>query len=149
MKDYVTCITSTNAIIVFNNKVLLLTMNREETKNKLWLPWWKIDENESFEEALIREIKEETWLEKENYEINKIAILQDKPFQTCKHIYEIKLIKYINIFSFDPEEIKEVSWFDFDEIPNDENLYRKPWVLKLLIDYRNWKFKNKYYYSTD
>lgn len=141
MNDYIKCIVSVNAIIVFNDEILLQRVVKKG--NKIWLPWWKINIGESFEEALKREVFEETWIKGDLYYFERVVILHDAPNTTCKHIYVLKLKNKFNNFNFNDTEISKCFWIKLDEISDDIDLYRKPWVYSVIQDYKKWVFDNK------
>jgi len=141
MKDYIECIISVNAIMIYNNEILLQRVVKKS--NKIWLPWWKINIWESFEKALEREIFEETWVKGDLYNFERVAILHDNPNTTCKHIYVLNLKDKFDKFNFNDTEISTCFWVKLNEIPDDINLYRKPWVYSVIQDYKRWFFDNK------
>ncbi len=111
------------AIIINNNEVLFI----KRTKNgetKFVLPGGKVEENESLESAVIREVKEETSLQSEI--ASKLTSITDNNNLT-HHIY---LFKYISgtpkIDSESPEITLELGmgvlykpeWVDISEISN-------------------------------
>jgi colanic acid biosynthesis protein WcaH len=56
-------IVSVEAVITINGKMLFLKRNNEPVKGEWWFPGGRIHKNESLQDALYREIKEETGLE--------------------------------------------------------------------------------------
>lgn len=56
-------IASVEALTVMNNELLLLKRKNQPAKGQWWFPGGRIHKGESFEEALHREVKEETNLE--------------------------------------------------------------------------------------
>lgn len=147
--ESIKCIVAVNAILIYENAVLLIKQNRpEKAKGKWWLPWGKVDKGESFLEALHREIYEEVGIEINNAEIKKIAILHDFPETTCKHLYEVKLRHNINEFNFDPEEIQLIERHNLESLDMQIENFRNDWVYYVLQDYIKWVFnKNKFIYS--
>lgn len=141
MKDYVECIVAVNAIMIFGDEILLQRVVKRD--NKIWLPWWKVDIWESFKEALEREIFEETWIKWDLYDFERVAILHDVPNTTCKHIYVLNLKNKFDKFNFNDTEISKCFWVKLDEIPNNVELYRKPWVYSVIQDYKKWIFDNR------
>lgn len=53
---------STGGVLIKNNKVLLVQVNYGPNKGLWMIPGGMVDAGESLEEAVVREIKEETWL---------------------------------------------------------------------------------------
>src|ERR1700690_915859 len=56
-------IVSVEAVIVIDDKLLFLKRNNEPAKGEWWFPGGRIHKGESLEQALSREIKEETGLQ--------------------------------------------------------------------------------------
>ncbi len=99
--------------IILNEKDEVLLCHRNDYD--LWnLPWWKVEPWESPWEAVIREVKEETWYDAE---ISKLLWLYYKPekndlvFQfVCKIIWwELKL----NL------EANQIEYFDREKLPSN------------------------------
>jgi ADP-ribose pyrophosphatase YjhB (NUDIX family) len=140
------CNVSTNAIIVWQNKILLVRLNRPENKRGLWsLPGGKVDQGETFNSGLEREILEETGISKENYSYSRVAILQDFPETTCKHIFIVNLNNEINTFSFDKNEIMEIKFFELDLVTLTELPFRNDWVFPVIRDYLEGKLNKALY----
>lgn len=52
-------------IILYNKKILLIKRSFNKIKYPWFrdIPWWRWEDNESYEEIAIREVKEEVWLD--------------------------------------------------------------------------------------
>ncbi|MEI6228585.1 MAG: NUDIX hydrolase [Candidatus Saccharibacteria bacterium] len=95
------------------NKVLLL----ERTRSKTWcLPGGRLNENEEWDVALLREIKEELNLECQNPTPFAVNIIKDE--------YQTKYCVYFNLDCPDlstletSDEHSNLGWFDIEEIKN-------------------------------
>ncbi len=127
---------SVNCIFEKDGKFLLVQQARPESVRGKWtLPGGKVDQGESFEEAVSREVMEETGLEVVS--MHKTGIIHDHPQETVKHIYNIEC--EISDFKFNKEEILDVRWFSLDEIVRIKDQLRKPWVLSAIKDYEQEK----------
>jgi len=62
-------IVSVEAVIVIDDKLLFLKRNNEPAKGEWWFPGGRIHKGESLEQALSREIKEETGLQVTNHKL--------------------------------------------------------------------------------
>jgi len=62
-------IASVEALIVIDNALLFLRRNNQPAKGEWWFPGGRIRKGESLEEALRREVKEETGLEVSDYKL--------------------------------------------------------------------------------
>ena len=112
-------------------KVLLVQQARPENKKGLWgLPGGKVDEGESFGEALTREILEEVGIDKGSYGYEFLKIVHNIPNTTCKHIFTIDLISDVDIKT-DPAEIMEARWID-TKLGFEDLKFRAEWVYPLL-----------------
>ena len=130
-QNYITVKVSVNCIITANGKVLLVQQNRpEDVKGKWSVPGGKVDKEETFEEAVKREVKEETGLNVISSE--RLSIKQEKPHQTVKHIFKVKAGGKI-VFSKD--ELMDAKWFSLEEIKKMKDQLRKPWVLEVIEEY--------------
>ena len=132
-KSYITAKVSVNCIIVKNNKLLLVQQNRPKEVDGKWsIPGGKVDEGETFKEAVIREIKEETGLDVISLEY--LNIKQAKPHHTIKHIFKVETKGEV---SFPEDELMNAKWFSLDEIKKMKDKLRKPWVLEIIEEYFN------------
>jgi len=96
-------------LIEFNDKFLLVRLNYA---HRNWtLPGGKVNKNESFQDAAIREAKEETGIDVVEtvfiggYKNNTVEVY-------LGHSRDM-------VYKIDPIEIKEAGWFSRNELPND------------------------------
>jgi len=140
------------AWVFFNTKgELLCIIEREgEKQNKNWkragqlfIPAWKKRMHETMQEAMIRELWEETWIKKESNSINE-ANLESKwmiyldtndvkidieVFSSTKELDPQILEKHNNFFEYEIIQrtfinIREILEFDIDKI--------RPWLYEIL-----------------
>ena len=121
-------------MIVKDKKVLLGYQTRSYEKPCWAFPGGKVDDGETINQAVIREVKEECGLDVSDLEF--ITFFEDI-FQNSAHV--ISLVVKANSVQgepkvLEPEKCKEWKWFDFDYMPKDktENVIR-------LIDSKYWK----------
>ena len=109
---------TTVAAIVTRNKseVLLVLRNTNPYKGYWCLPGGFIDQNEFAQDAVIREVKEETGL---NF-FPTFTFYFDEIIPE-KQIHSVVLVfngKGVGQFSFNPDEISDVKWFPLNEAQN-------------------------------
>lgn len=113
-------------IILNDNKILLGLRNSDplladcdlHEEGSWTMPGGSINYNETFEQAGIRETKEETNLDIRNLQV--ICVQEDKNEYT--HYVSIGMITRDfsgDIKVMEPDEITEWSWFDIDSLPNN------------------------------
>lgn len=123
-------------IIEKNGKYLLVQEAKKKCYKKWNFPAGHLDFNESLEQGVIREIKEETGCDVELNGVCYIAnrILEDDLFVMI--VFNAKLIKE-NI-EYDKEEILNVKWFAYDEIVNKmADKLRGSYVKKAVYNQKN------------
>lgn len=99
-------------------------------------PWWHIDNNESSEEAAMREIKEEVWLD---FEIKELFEKNTKKINDEKIHFNRYLWNYSWNIKIQEKECDWYWWFTYNEIQkikidkfiesSIKKLY-KDWILK-------------------
>lgn len=103
-----------DALISKENKILLIKRNNEPFKGSWAIPGGYIDWDETAEEALKREVKEETGLDVT--EITFFDVYSDPkrdPRQNITLVYQIET-------DGEPkagDDAKELKWFDFHNLP--------------------------------
>lgn len=107
-------------IIVVWEKILLCMKKRWFW---VWLwNWagWKCEPGETISEAMIRELKEETWLTITQKEMDEVWVLHFF-FESNTNWDQDVFVFKIKSFSWDPIETEEMKpqWFDIKDIPYD------------------------------
>lgn len=105
----------TAAIIISNNKILIAKRAATKSLPHLWeFPGGKVEENESPEACVVREIQEEL----------NITIKVNRHYKTVEHTYEfgnIKLISFLAEYESGTVELTEHAecrWVDVTELPH-------------------------------
>ena len=142
---------TTLAIMIKNRKIFLWEKKRWFAKGVLNWVWWKQEWCESIEECMIRETKEEIWID--ILEMEKIWVLhfifpeEKKDWNQSVHLF---LVKSWNWDIIETEEIRPF-WFDLNKIPYDKMWaddeiwlprilsWEKDIEYKFFFDWENWK----------
>ncbi|MBW2991867.1 NUDIX hydrolase [Candidatus Woesearchaeota archaeon] len=120
------------AVIVKDGKMLLAKRNTEPFKDYWCLPGGHIDFGESAEEAIVREVKEETGL---NFKPNFLGYIDEIIPEIDWH--GVGLVFYGEAEgeeSFDEEEIKELKWFDINEAANMKLAFKNAECVKMYLE---------------
>jgi len=129
--------------IILNNKWEILLQKRPKTYSYKWwtrgLPWWKLQKYETFENALIREVKEETNLDVNTQDCQVINIANTFDAESKTHFIQIwVLVKKTagDLKIMEPSKCEDLRYFSLDWLPN--NLFSPTETnIKLFI---SWKF---------
>jgi 8-oxo-dGTP diphosphatase len=114
---------SVRAAIFIEGKILLV--KRKDIP--IWeLPGGAIDNSETPEEAVLREIKEETGIDA-NID-RKVALYSSDSF-FIKPVYLYKLSAKNNLFSPCKKEVKQIDLFSIDMLPKNLAPYFDQWIL--------------------
>jgi 8-oxo-dGTP diphosphatase len=126
---------SVSAIILMSNNEMLLTKRKGPPYKDYWcLPGGRVELGETVEEAVIREVLEETGLHveiKEKLEvIHEEGIVDGKEFNYINTAFLVKPItrNYIK----QEEEVTEIDVFDFTHIP--ELAFRQTEIVKKYLE---------------
>lgn len=134
-------------VLIVNDKKEILLQKRSANKKHFPNMWAILSghvENESFEEAAIREVKEELDLKIESNELKSLAekdIVKDGNRHITKY-YLLISNKGVNDFTIQKEELSEVKWFNIEYVielleKKDENFVYSDKILELMKEIRN------------
>lgn len=107
---------TTDAFIIYDNKVLLVKRKLEPFAGMWALPGGHLNYDETVEEACVREVKEET-----NLDIRIVCLFgvfsnPDRgPYQRVTIVYEVACNDASGLKAGD--DASEVGWFDFSNLP--------------------------------
>ncbi len=105
-----------DGIVKKGNKILLIKRNREPFKNKWSLPGGYVEYNEKVEDAVIRELSEETGLK---VEIKKLFGVYSDPYRDPRG-HTITIVFLMNIFGGilkSGDDASDARFFDIKSIP--------------------------------
>ena len=143
MKIYKNPIPTVDAIIQRNSSILLVKRRRDPYKNCFALPGGFVNEGETIEEAIIREVYEETSLEV--YPIDILGVYSDPKRDPRGHMLTVVFIVLIvKGNSSAGDDAQEISWIPINKINEIEIAFDH----KLLIeDFLKWKKKGGTYWT--
>ena len=106
-----------SAVLIKDNRVLLgFRINTTDFPNYWSLPVGHKEPNESFEQALSRELKEELGINV--VDVNLIAIKVDDEQSIYHRVYQIA--DYTNqVVNAEAHLCQKLQWFSFEELPDD------------------------------
>jgi len=104
-----------DAVLVENDKILLIKRGAEPFKDEWALPGGRIEDDETAEECLKREMLEETGLEVEP--IKLIGIFSDPSRDPRKIIAAAYLVKYVSGEIKGGDDAAEAKWFELNNMP--------------------------------
>ena len=114
-----------NPIILNDEWEILLQLRPKAYSYKWWtrgLPWWKLQKYETFEDALIREVKEETNLDIDSKDCSVINIANTFDLESQTHYIQIwMLVKKTKgeLKIMEPTKCEELRYFSLDSLPNN------------------------------
>lgn len=115
--------------VLEQNAKYLLVQEKKASAYGLWnLPGGRMDVGESFEDAAIREVAEETGYAVEI--VGKLCIDHTEPLKPVLHSYRTKIIS--GELKFPKEELLDARWFTLDEVKTlwNEGNVRAKWVVE-------------------
>lgn len=120
------------AVICEDRQTLLVQRNRDPFKGSWGFPAGFIDYGEYPEEALYRELKEETGLKAVSCELINIIQCEDDTREPGHFamFYKVKATGIIN--PIDLEENQDIQWFSLDDLPKEIGWKHHLQILKLL-----------------
>jgi len=144
MKKYRNPIPTVDAIIQKSSFLLLIKRQNDPYKDTFALPGGFVDEGETVEEALVREVFEETSLE-----IHPIEILGVYSTPTRDPRGHMMTVVFITI-TYGGElsagdDAKELHWIPLDNINNIDLAFDHKLIIK---DYINWRNSGGTFWST-
>lgn len=104
-----------DAVIIRNNKILFIQRGKQPFKNYWALPGGYVDWNETIDEAVVREVKEELNLDVENL---VFVNYYSKPQRHPKQAINFAFLVIPKSFKFRiGDDAKAGKWFDLDKLP--------------------------------
>ncbi|HEX2408524.1 MAG TPA: NUDIX hydrolase [Nitrososphaeraceae archaeon] len=144
MKEYKNPIPTVDAIIQKStNSILLVKRSKDPFKNQFALPGGFVNEGETIEEAIKREVYEETSLEV--HPIDILGVYSDPKRDPRGHIMTVVFI--VLIIRGNPsagDDAKEISWIPIEKISDIKVAFDHKLVIH---DYLRWKKEGGTYWT--
>lgn len=132
MKKRHTNIPASYLVVIKENKILLLKrFNTWYEDGKYSMIAWHVDPWESFTQCIIREAKEEAWIEVKYEHLEVIHIMHRYIKQERVDTFFIAKKRKGEITNKEPNKCSELSWFDLDNIPENTIPYIKTVIEKI------------------
>ncbi|MCX7656381.1 MAG: NUDIX domain-containing protein [Treponemataceae bacterium] len=119
--------TAVGALLIIDNKLLLLERAQEPRAGKLALPGGFVDPGETLEDALRRECREEIGLIFDKEPIHFMASFPNRYlynevwYNTCDVFFLVMLSREkVVSLTADPHEVRSLHWIEVDKIPLEE-----------------------------
>jgi ADP-ribose pyrophosphatase YjhB (NUDIX family) len=143
LKEYKNPIPTVDAIIQNSNSILLVKRSKDPYKNQFALPGGFVNEGETIEEAIKREVYEETSLEV--HPIDILGVYSDPKRDPRGHIMTVVFI--VLIIRGNPsagDDAKEISWIPIEKISDIKVAFDHKLVIH---DYLRWKKEGGTYWT--
>ena len=101
---------------------LILGVSRKDNSNDFGLPGGKVDLGETWEEALVREVREETGVVVKKFELLFEDVERYKEELYCTRAY---LIKEVNSYDIRSSEKGVVSWVSWNKLTDNTSSCRE------------------------
>ncbi len=112
-------------VVIKQDGKYLLVQEKNKARGFWNFPAGRVDEGESFEQAAIREAKEESGYDVEL--IREIDAFHETPTAAVKHAFEAKITG--GELKFPEDELLDARWFTFEEIKGMKDKLRSEWIL--------------------
>ena len=120
------------AIIIYDNKVLMVKRGRDPYKGTWMFPAGFVDYGEHPEETLVREVHEETGLKVDKYKYYRLFQAPDDPRSPGHFTIFYEILSFSGkIFNNDEDENADITWFSIDDLPNIGWDFHKKAVVEL------------------
>jgi mutator protein MutT len=143
LKEYKNPIPTVDAIIQNSTSILLVKRSKDPFKNQFALPGGFVNEGETIEEAIKREVYEETSLEV--HPIDILGVYSDPKRDPRGHMMTVVFI--VLIIKGNPnagDDAKEISWIPIQKINDIEIAFDHKLVIH---DYLRWKKEGGTYWT--
>lgn len=143
MRDYKNPIPTVDAIIQKSSSILLVKRKKDPYKNQFALPGGFVNEGETIEEAIEREVYEETSLK--IHPIDILGVYSDPTRDPRGHMMTVVfIVLIIKGIATAGDDAKEISWIPIEKINEIKIAFDHKLVLR---DYLRWKREGGTYWT--
>ncbi|HBQ51252.1 hypothetical protein A3B42_01780 [Candidatus Daviesbacteria bacterium RIFCSPLOWO2_01_FULL_38_10] len=128
-----------HAIVEMDGKLLLIKRSNELLEGGKWsLPSGFLDRDETAQEGILRELKEETGWEGEVMTLFMINTNPDRPHEDRQNVPLTFIVKPIRKVGVPDHESTAIDWIAIEKLPPfDELAFDHGETIKLYLDYKN------------
>ncbi|MDF2737984.1 MAG: nudF2 [Nitrososphaeraceae archaeon] len=143
MRDYKNPIPTVDAIIQKSSSILLVKRKKDPYKNQFALPGGFVNEGETIEEAIEREVYEETSLK--IHPIDILGVYSDPTRDPRGHMMTVVfIVLVIRGIATAGDDAKEISWIPIEKINEIKIAFDHKLVIR---DYLRWKREGGTYWT--
>jgi ADP-ribose pyrophosphatase YjhB (NUDIX family) len=143
LRDYKNPIPTVDAIIQKSSSILLVKRKKDPYKNQFALPGGFVNEGETIEEAIEREVYEETSLK--IHPIDILGVYSDPTRDPRGHMMTVVfIVLIIKGIATAGDDAKEISWIPIEKINEIKIAFDHKLVLR---DYLRWKREGGTYWT--
>jgi len=143
LRDYKNPIPTVDAIIQKSSSILLVKRKKDPYKNQFALPGGFVNEGETIEEAIEREVYEETSLK--IHPIDILGVYSDPTRDPRGHMMTVVfIVLIIKGIATAGDDAKEISWIPIEKINEIKIAFDHKLVLH---DYLRWKREGGTYWT--
>jgi ADP-ribose pyrophosphatase YjhB (NUDIX family) len=143
LRDYKNPIPTVDAIIQKSSSILLVKRKKDPYKNQFALPGGFVNEGETIEEAIEREVYEETSLK--IHPIDILGVYSDPTRDPRGHMMTVVfIVLVIRGIATAGDDAKEISWIPIEKINEIKIAFDHKLVIR---DYLRWKREGGTYWT--
>ena len=146
-KFYKNPIPTVDAIIQRESEILLIRRKKDPFKEMLALPGGFVNENEKVEDAIVREVREETTLEIKLLDI--LGVYSDPKRDPRKHIMTTVFIGEVeedkNTKAVAADDASAIAWLNLESIDNHSFAFDHR---RIIHDYKKWRVSHGTFWSS-
>ena len=109
-----------DAITVKDQKILLIRRALQLSNGGKWaIPGGFLDRDETCEQAIAREVKEETGLKATSVKLFKITDDPNRKNEDRQNVAFVYIVEASGQIKFDPHEVTDAKWFNINNLPKE------------------------------